>query len=75
MGFKQLESNHSIYIFLRDEVRIIIPVLIDDIIFTSSDSTAINVAIKDLASHFKLRNLGLTSFLLGIEIICNLEKH
>ena len=75
MGFKRLESNRSIYIFLRDEVQIIIPVFIDDITFALSNSTAIDVAIKDLASHFKLRDLGPTTFLLGIEIARNLEKH
>ena len=74
MGFKRLESDRSIYIFLRDDVRIIIPVFIDDITFASSNSTAIDSAIKELASHFKLRDLGPTSFLLGIEIIRNREK-
>jgi hypothetical protein len=74
MGFKRLDSDRSIYIFLRDEVRIIIPVFIDDITFASSNSTAIDSAIRELASHFKLRDLGPTSFLLGIEIIRNPEK-
>ena len=35
MGFKRLESDHAIYIFVRDDVRIIIPVFIDDITFAS----------------------------------------
>ena len=75
MGFKRLESDRSIYIFLRDEVRIIIPVFIDDIMFASSNSNAIDSTVKELASHFKLRDLGPTSFLLGIEITHNLKKH
>ena len=75
MGFKQLESDRSIYIFIWDDVHIIIPIFIDDITFASSNSTAIDSAIKELASHFKLRDLGPTSFLLGIEIICDCEKH
>ena len=74
MGFKRLESDHSIYIFIRGEVRIIIPVFIDDITFASSDSAAIDSAIKELSSHFKLRDLGPTSFLLGIEIVRTPEK-
>ena len=36
MGFKQLESDCSIYIFLCGEVCIIIPIFIDDITFTLS---------------------------------------
>jgi hypothetical protein len=75
MGFKQLESDRSIYIFFRGDVRIIIPIFIDDITFASSNSIAIDSTVKELSSHFKLRNLGPTSFLLGIEIIRNWEKH
>ena len=71
MGFKRLESDRSIYIFVRGEVRIIVPIFIDDITFASSNPAAIDSAIKELASHFKLRDLGPTSFLLGIEIIRN----
>ena len=75
MGFKQLESDCSIYIFLRGEVSIIIPIFIDDITFASSNSAAIDSAIKELASHFKLRDLGPTTFLLGVEIIRDRSKH
>ena len=75
MGFKRLESDRSIYIFFRGDVRIIIPVFIDDITFASSNRAAIDSTIKELASYFKLRDLGPTSFLLGIEIIRNPEKH
>ena len=74
MGFKRLESDRSIYIFVWGEVQIIIPVFIDDIMFASSNSAAIDSAIKELLFHFKLRDLGPTSFLLGIEIICNMEN-
>ena len=66
---KQWPTTTSI--FLRDEVWIIIPIFIDEITFASSNPAAINSAIKKLASHFKLPNLGPTSFLLGIEIIRN----
>ena len=74
MGFKRLDSDRSVYIFVRDEVRIIIPVFIDDITFASSNSAAIDSVIKELASYFKLRDLGPTSFLLGIKITRNAEK-
>ena len=75
MGFKRLESDRSIYIFVRGEVRIIIPIFIDDLTFASSNPAAIDSAIEELASHFKLRDLGPTSFLLGIEIIRNPDTH
>ena len=74
MGFKRLESDRSIYILLRGDVRIIVPIFIDDITFASSDSAQIDSAVKELSSHFKLRDLGPTSFLLGVEIIRNRTK-
>ena len=74
MGFKRLESDHSIYIFICGEVCIIIPIFIDDITFASSDSVAIDSAIKELNSHFKLRDLGPTTFLLGVKIIHDCSK-
>ena len=74
MGFKRLESDRSIYIFIHGEVCIIIPIFIDDITFASANSAAIDSAIKELASHFKLCDLGPTTFLLGVEIIRDRSK-
>ncbi len=31
MGFKCIHSNHGLYIYLRDDVRILMPVFVDDI--------------------------------------------
>jgi len=74
MGFKRLESDRSIYIFIRGDVRIIVPIFIDDITIASSNPDAIDSTVKELASHFKLRDLGPTSFLLGVEIVRNRAK-
>jgi hypothetical protein len=69
MGFRRLDSDSSIYIYIKDGVRIIIPIFIDDITLASSSQSALDRVVAELASHFKLRDLGPTSFLLGIEII------
>ena len=68
MGFKRLESDHSLFIFSRDDVKIIMPVFVDDITLASNSLPAIENFIKELSSHFKLRDLGPTSYLLGIQI-------
>ena len=75
MGFKQLESDCSIYILIRGDVQIIIPIFINNITFALSSSVTINSAVKEISSNFKLHDLGPTSFLLGIKIIHNPEKH
>jgi len=71
MGFRRLESDRSIYIYLRDNVRIIIPVFVDDITLASSSQKAIDDTVKELSRHFKLRDLGPTNWLLRMEIIRN----
>lgn len=68
MGFKRLESDRSVYIYVRDNVRIIIPVHVDDLTLASKSQAAIDRTIEELSKHFKLRNLGPTTFLLGIAI-------
>ena len=50
-------------------MRIIMPVYIDDIILASKNTTLLNQTVLDLSKHFKLRDLGETKFLLGVEII------
>ena len=44
------------------------PVFIDDITLVSADSAILDQVVVDLSSHFKLRDLGKTEFLLGIQI-------
>src|SRR5689334_16617259 len=47
------------------------PVFIDDITFVSASTAALDSVAAELSTHFKLRDLGPTKFLLGIEIICD----
>jgi Reverse transcriptase (RNA-dependent DNA polymerase) len=71
MGYKRLESDQSIYIYYKDGVRIIMPIFVDDITLVSNSQESINKTVKELASYFKLRDLGATTYLLGVEIIRN----
>ena len=71
MGFKQTYSDAAVYIFVRGNVRIILPVFVDDMTFSLKSLPAIKQAIEDPHGHFKLRDLGPTTELLGIKIDCN----
>ena len=75
MGFKQTYSDAAVYIFVRGDVRIILPVFVDDMTFASKSLPAIKQAIEDLRGHFKLRDLGPTTELLGIKIDRNCSNH
>jgi hypothetical protein len=44
------------------------PVFVDDITLAGKDSAALDSVIQELSSRFKLRDLGLTTQLLGMEI-------
>ena len=68
LGFKKTVCEHSIWIFQRGEERIIIPVFIDDMTIVAKSKEAIQKVKDDLKKHFKLRDLGPTSFLLGVEV-------
>jgi len=74
MGCKQTYSDATVYIYVRGDVRIILPVFVDDMTFASTSLPAIKQAIADLSTHFKLRDLGPTTELLGIKIDRNRTK-
>ena len=68
LGFTRLKSDPSVYVYSKDSVRLIIPIFIDDITIAATSKAAIAQTVSDLQKHFKLRDLGPTSYLLGIEI-------
>ncbi|KZT28913.1 hypothetical protein NEOLEDRAFT_1225147, partial [Neolentinus lepideus HHB14362 ss-1] len=68
LGFSRLTCEHSVWVYGKDDVCIIIPVFVDDMTIASKSSAAIQKVKDDLRQHFKLRDLGPTSWLLGVEI-------
>ena len=66
--FTQSYSDASIYIYVKADVQVILPVFVDDMTFASTSAAAIDQLIVELSQHFKLRDLGATTQLLGIKI-------
>jgi len=62
MGFKQLESNYSVYIYERDGVKIIMLIFVDDITLAFKSQKALDETVEELAKHFPLRDLGFHSY-------------
>ena len=54
IGYIQSYSDASIYIYFKDNVRIILPVFVNDMTFASKCPAAIDRTIKELSQHFKL---------------------
>jgi hypothetical protein len=71
LGFTRICADSSIFIWAKDGVQVICPVLVDNITFASKSKAKIAELKTAIAKHFKLRNLGPTTFQLGVEIICN----
>jgi hypothetical protein len=63
-----IHANSSIFIWANSDVCMICPVFVDDMTFTSKSKAKIAELKSTIAKHFKLRNLGPTTFQLGIEI-------
>jgi hypothetical protein len=68
LGFSRIRSDASVFVWAKNGVRVIVPVFVDDITFASKDKAKIQELKLELGKHFKLRDLGATSFLLGVEI-------
>ena len=66
MGFTRIESDNSVYVFIRDDIRIIL--FVDDITLACKSSSVLDQTVKELATHFKLHDLDETSYLLGIKV-------
>jgi hypothetical protein len=70
LGFVRIWSDSSVFIWEKDGVKVIVPVFVDVITLTSKSKEKIAEIKSLLAQRFKLRNLGPTLFLLGVQIDC-----
>jgi hypothetical protein len=70
LGFSCICADGSIFIWANDDVRVICPVFVDNITFASKSKAKIAELKAAIAQHFKLRNLGPTTFQLGVKITC-----
>ena len=68
MGFKRTYSDASLFIYDRDNIKVIVPVFVDDITLASKSVETLDSFVTEMSKYFKLRDLEETSFLLGIGI-------
>jgi hypothetical protein len=68
LGFSRICADSSIFIWANNNVRMICPVFVDNITFALKSKAKIAELKAAIAEHFKLRNLGPTTFQLGVEI-------
>lgn len=68
IGFKRLECDHSVFLYERDDVKMVVPVHVDDLVLASPSKDAIKKVKKELSARFKIHDQGPTSFILGVKL-------
>ena len=68
LGFVKIKSDASVWVFQGDEIRIIVPVYVDDMTLVSKSKSKLAELKSSLRKHFKLRDLGPIEFLLGVKV-------
>lgn len=71
LGFTQVKSAPSIYVWKSDETRVILPIFVDDVTIASPSKTEIDRIKRLLGERFKIKDLGPISYLLGIKVDYN----
>jgi hypothetical protein len=73
LGFTRLQSDHSIYLCRRGDIIVVIALYVDDLQGATNDESTWNVVKSKLSARLKMKNLGVASYCLGLEIEQDLD--
>jgi hypothetical protein len=68
LGFQRNPSEHAIYVRQNGNVQLVVGVYVDDLIITGSDCDNIRSFKEEMSVAFKISDLGLLHYYLGIEV-------
>lgn len=68
LGFIQTHSDHTCFLKNTSTLFLCVIVYVDDIIISSNSDTEVDLLKSQLKSFFKLRDLGIMKYFLGLEI-------
>jgi hypothetical protein len=69
LGFTNSNSEHAVYTRGHGSSRLLVDVYVDDLIITGSDASEIATFKLQMQGQFKMSDLRLLSFYLGIEVL------
>jgi hypothetical protein len=69
LGFKRCASEHGMYTRGKTEQRLIVGVYVDDLIITGGNMQVLGSFKKEMCKTFKMSDLGVLSYYLGIEVL------
>ncbi|CAN1146609.1 Retrovirus-related Pol polyprotein from transposon TNT 1-94 [Linum perenne] len=67
-GFKQSGADHSVFTYTTAAAIVVLLVYVDDILLAGNDLTVIEGVKQKLHKHFKIKDLGILKYFLGLEI-------
>jgi hypothetical protein len=68
LGFRKTPSEYAIYVRWNGNLQLVVGVYVDDLIITGSDRDNIRSFKEELAAAFKMSDLSLLHYYLGIEV-------
>ena len=74
-GFIEIKFDQCIYMKVSRSKFIFMVLYVDDILLASSDVNLLNDTKRLLFANFDMKNLGESSFVLGIEIFCDRSRN
>jgi hypothetical protein len=69
LGFKRCASKHGMYTRGKTKQRLIVGVYVDDLIITGGNMQVLGSFKKEMCKTFKMSDLGVLSYYLGIEVL------
>ena len=71
----RINCNYSVYIYQHGDVKVFMPVYVDDLLIVSNSKDAVCKVKDELAAHFKLHDQGPATLILGVKIECNCASY
>ena len=68
IGFVRLQSDHGVYVFGEGDERVFIALYVDDLLMVWKSREALDHVKGKLQEKFDMKDLGVATFLLGIEL-------
>jgi len=68
ISFERMDCDHSVYVYHCGDVRILMPIHVDDLLIASNSRDTLQLVKTELGSHFKLHDQGPATSILGMKI-------
>jgi hypothetical protein len=71
IGYEHVDCDYSVYVYRHNNIKVIMPIYIDDLLIALNLHDTIQKVKSNLASHFKIHDQGPTTSILGIKVKCD----